>query len=890
MKRAVGLFWILFFVIQTSYGQVPYFQNYYLLKKNEPVQVNTLFQDKTGFIWYGTNKGLFRFDGINYRRYTVKDSLPDENVTALAQDSIGRIWIGLHNGKVMFLEKGVIHPFDPAEGSATQPISDILFDQKGNLWFSTLNDGLYYFTQERLYRLDETDSIPDLYIYDIAEDRQGNVWVGTDGGVAIVTLREKKVKVKVLHYKNGLPDNIIKKLVPGENYTMWMGTEDAGVINYDPVTSKYKTLIKMKWPYGAINDFLFNGNQVWISSLETGLVVYDRKEDQIKIYNANAGPGFMAINSLLKDREGNIWSGSKTGVMRTLGDKLEYIETLNPAKDVNVVALAIDKQGSIWFSNSEGLFKRRVNESGVTITERQLMNTPYRKYTIISLFVDSAGYIWAGLYGEGVIRIHPETKTIRYLNRELRNGNVLSITGKGNVVWLATLGGGTQINFSGEQLTVHNYGSGDGLITDYIYQVFIDSQNRKWFATDGKGVDMLDHAGFHHYQKGLNSKVVYGFAEDCDHAIWVNVQADGIYKFDGTSFLPFGKETPLRDNNINGFSSDQYGNLVVMHDLGIDIYDVKRNKIRYLGDEMGIRDKKANLNAVAKDDHGRIFFGTDGGIIRYAPISDLAITSPVSVINGLNIFDQAIDISGNLIFSHDRNDITLSYLGIWYQNPAALSFQYRLENYDRDWISSRDHSATYSSLPPGNYVFRLRTSDTGDFKDAQEATLQFVVSPPFWRTMWFYVLSTLATVFLIFAYVRYRERKLLEDNKLLEEKVRERTLEIQKKTDEIQAQNEEIQAQSEEIMGFNENLETLVKDRTRELESKNKALEEYAFINAHELRAPVASILGLINLMRTIELKEDEKIYLEHLQRSADKLDAVVNSITRAIEKGDLNV
>ncbi len=887
MKKALGLFLFLFFLIPPNYGQIPYFQNYFLLKKNEPVQVNAILQDKTGFIWYGTKKGLFRFDGINYRRFTMADSLPDENVTALAQDSIGRMWIGLNNGRLMILEKGHIHPFNPPEGSSTFPISDILFDRNGNLWFSTLNDGLYYFTQQRLYQLDETDGMPDLYIYDIAEDQQGNIWAGTDGGVVMITLNGKEANLKVLNYKNGLPDNIIKKLVPGEDHTMWMGTEDSGVINYDPVTKQYKTLVRMKWPYGAINDFLFSGNQVWISSLETGLVVYDRKEEQIKIYNANAGPGFTSINTLLKDREGNIWAGSKTGVMRTLGDQLEYIETLNPAKDVNVVALAIDKQGSIWFSNSEGLFKRRVDQSGTAITERQLVNTPYRKYTIISLFVDSDGYIWAGLYGEGAIRINPVTNAIRHLNHELRNGNILSITGKGNAVWLATLGGGTRINIEGEQLTIQNYGSGDGLITDYIYQVFIDSQNRVWFATDGKGVDRLDAAGFHHYQKGLNSKVVYGFAEDSDHTIWVNVQGDGLYQFDGSAFVPFGKKTPLRDNNINGFSSDQFGNLVVMHDLGIDIYDVRKNRIRYLGDEIGIRDKKTNLNAVAKDDHGRIFFGTDEGIIRYAPIGDQSITSPVPVISGLNVFDQAIDFSGSLSFSYDQNDITVSYLGIWYQNPSALSFQYRLENYDRDWISSRDHSATYSSLPPGSYIFRLKVSDTSDFKDAREATLQFVVLPPFWRTTGFYLLSILVAGFSIYAFIRYRERRLQKDKKLLEAKVQERTLEIQKKNDEIQTISEEIQAQSEEIMGFNENLEALVKDRTRELEMKNRALEEYAFINAHELRAPVASILGLINLMRTVELKESEKLYLEHLQRSADKLDAVVTSITLAIEKGD---
>ncbi|HLZ17796.1 MAG TPA: histidine kinase dimerization/phospho-acceptor domain-containing protein, partial [Cyclobacteriaceae bacterium] len=106
----------------------------------------------------------------------------------------------------------------------------------------------------------------------------------------------------------------------------------------------------------------------------------------------------------------------------------------------------------------------------------------------------------------------------------------------------------------------------------------------------------------------------------------------------------------------------------------------------------------------------------------------------------------------------------------------------------------------------------------------------------------------------------------------------------------IESKTHEIQAQAEEIKGINENLETLVRERTIELERKNKAIEEYAFINAHELRAPVASILGLIHLMQKLELNNDEKVYLEHLQQSAKKLDAVVGSITEAIERGDFKL
>jgi ligand-binding sensor domain-containing protein len=888
MKRIAGIIlWT--FLFFDCVGQVPFFQSYFLLKKNEPLHVNTIFQDKTGFVWFGTNKGLFKFDGLKYRHFGLADSLADENVTAIAEDSLHRIWIGHRNGKIGYIEKGAIRKFDPREGLPTKAISDILFDKKGNLWFSTLDDGLYYFTEDRLFRVDETDGMPDLFVYDILEDEHGDVWAGTDGGVAICSLHGKKVSVSVLNYGHGLPDNIIKKLVLGEKGTVWMATEDAGIIIYDPVTNQSSPMIKGGWHYGTISDFLFYGNQVWISSLTEGLVVFSRRTQQARIYNSKTVPGLASTNTLLKDYEGNVWVGSKTGVLRALGDYVRYIETFDPVTNANVVALAIDKKGNIWFSNSSGLFRRSSQESGNIATERQLINTPFQNKTVISLFVDSAGYLWAGLYGEGALRINPVTGRIRYLNKELRNGNVLNITGKGNEVWLATLGGATHVEIFGEELTCKNYGSGEGLISDYIYQVFIDSRNRVWFATDGKGVDMKDASGIHHYDSGLNSKIVYGFAEDGNHKIWVNVPGEGLYQFDGTRFKILGATTPLRDNNVNCLASDRFGNIVAMHELGIDVYDIKKNKIRYLGEEVGIRNKLPNLNATVSDGQGRIFFGTDAGIVVYASRIDTTSTSttPLPFISGLKIFDQSIDLSGNLSFSYDENDIVIGYLGFWYQNPESLSFQYRLGNYDRDWVTSRDRSATYSSLPPGQYEFRLRVSDTDDFTDAKESSIKFVIRPPFWKTTWFFLLTGFAVVAAGYVLIRYRERKLLEDNRLLEAKVKERTLEIQKKTDEIQAQNEEIQSQAEEIRGINEHLELLVKQRTEELIKKNKALEEYAFINAHSLRAPVASVLGLINLACKIEMDEESKNIIKHLQISAEKLDAIVSSITQAIEKGE---
>jgi ligand-binding sensor domain-containing protein len=808
-------------------------------------------------------------------------------VTALAQDFLGRIWTGHKDGRLAYLEGDQFRTFDPPEGSSTNEISDILFDRKGNLWFSTLNDGLYYFIQDRLFRIDEEEGLPDIYVYDIVEDRFGNIWAGTDGGAAICKLQGRQVTIQVLDYDHGLPDIIVKKFHIDRNNTVWMGTEDAGVLSFDPATGKTSSLIKSGWQFGNLTDFSFDGDQVWISTPQSGLVLYDLKTAEAKLYNSNTGFDFMSVNTLLTDYEGNIWIGTKSGVVRTLGDHVEYIDHFDPYENTSVLALTVDKQNNIWFSTGDGLFKRSIDKSGKAVVEQLPFKTSLKSSATISLYTDSAGYIWAGLYGEGVLRINPATKMITHLNKELGNGNVLSIAGRGNEVWLATLGGGIQIRFFGDVLEVKNYGRSEGLVSDYVYQVFIDSQKRIWFATDGKGAAMLDKSGFHHYEKGLSSKVLYGFAEDGNQRIWVNVQGEGVYQFDGAGFQPLGKEILLRDKNIYGLSTDTHGNLIMLNDLGIDIYDLETKKVRYMGEEVGIRDMKPNLNALAKDQAGRIYIGTDHGIMKYSDGACHSLTLPVPAIEELTVVGKKVELASKLSFAHNQNSVIVHYLGFWYQNPSSLTFRYRLEDYDRDWIESRDRSATYSSLPPGNYTFRLRVSDTENFMDAEESTLTFTIRSPFWKEVWFYFLCGAIILGSAYGYIHYRERKLVESKRVLREKVKERTQEIQIQNEEIQAQNEEIQAQAEEIQGINDNLESLVRARTIELEKKNKAAEESAFIIAHELRAPVASVLGLINLISKCKLDDDARTIVTHMEDSAEKLNAVVRNITKAIERGD---
>lgn len=886
MKKLLTLSLILISLLNESAGQVPYFQQYFLLRKNDAIQINAILQERKGYMWFGTSKGLFQFDGKNYRRFTSKEGLANDVVTALAEDSLGRIWIGYQDGQLGIVNNGNIEKFNPPEGNATKGISDILFDSKGNLWFATFNDGLYYFVANRLYRVDNAEGLPDLYIYDLAEDANGNIWVGTDGGAAVCTLQGTKLSIEVIDYQDGLPDNIIRKIIPDSKKSVLLATEDAGLIQYDFDTKKIQSVFDTPWTYGQVGDFILKDEKIWIACPDKGLLVYNPKTKEQRLFTPEQSPAVASIRLLEKDMEGNIWVGTKNGVARTTGDGLQFIDQPS-VENANTLALTVDHENNIWFSNNNGLFKKKLYGRGEA--ERLLLNSPFSNYTIISLYTDSKGYVWAGLYGEGVLRIHPQSGKIKHLYSQLRNGNVLSIAGQDNTVWLGTLGGSTKIELTeNEELSITNYSSADGLASDFIYQVFLEN-NRVWFATDGKGIAMLNRSGFHQYEAGLPGAVVYGMAQDANRRLWVNVQGHGLYIFDGSRFMASDSTLSLRDKNIHCLASDRAGNIIIMHDLGMDIIDVRKNKVIYLGEDGGTRDKIANLNAVAKDRDGSLYFGTTHGIIKYNG-NDYLKTRPTPRLRELFVFDSPIDLVATPSLDYDQNYITINYLGLWYKNPDGLYYSYKLENYDREWITTKNQSVIYSKLPPGTYRFKLRTSESTDFDDAAEASISFAIRPPLWQTIPFYIFSITVIAAAVYIVIKMRERKLRRYNELLELKVQHRTREIQMQKEEIQVQNEEISAQSEEILRINENLEEMVQERTRELERKNKALEEYAFINAHKLRSPVATILGLINLISKTKLDHEGTEINRRLQDTADELDGIVTSITKAIERGERKI
>ena len=189
-------------------------------------------------------------------------------------------------------------------------------------------------------------------------------------------------------------------------------------------------------------------------------------------------------------------------------------------------------------------------------TELVFTAQPFHKYKVISLYEDNSGFIWAGTFGGGVFRLNKATQNATQFTEKngLVNNNVLSITGAGNELWLATLGGASRIkmdNDGREKPQFENFNQQDGIGFNYIYQVFADSKKRTWFATDGKGLTKLENGRFTNYsaRNGLASKTVYSITETPDGMIWVSTPKNGIYKFDGRKFTNFSTKQGLHDLN-----------------------------------------------------------------------------------------------------------------------------------------------------------------------------------------------------------------------------------------------------------------------------------------------------------------------------------------------------
>ena len=780
-------------VSSTMLAQTPFLRPHQMFRGKEEYKVKVIYQDPKSLIWFGTDRGLFRFDGINYSRFTTSEGMAEDNITALGSSKDERLWIGHKNGEITIYNGHSFSVFTPEEGLGSVEISDIVCDSSGNIWFSTLGEGVYKYDGRYLTNLNSDDGISDNNIYDIVIDGAGKLWFASDNGI---TLFEND-SCTIISMKDGLTDNIVRVLKSASDNRIWIGTQDQGISIYNPQDKSFTAL--EGWDFGPVTGFTMSlENEIWISTERQGIIQMKLSEDNLPVYRkigVNQGLISNQISTIIKDSEENIWIGGRQGVIQALPPIFEFLNKSNGTPFQMVYSIVIDKHDNLWVCSEAGLYRGKPDNTGLYEWENLSERMNLVRVNFISLYADIEGQIWAGTYGNGVYRINPENLNRRHyeVSHGLSDNNVISISGTDTQVWFSTLGGGvTSYNISESRLD--NYLDSD-LRNAYIYASVNDHSGKTWIAGSLRVPAYIFRDSLYRINDN-NQKFpqLYSVAIDSSDGVWFNTGDKGLLKVEGDSIITFDKEDGIGFDKIQSIVFDRFNNLLVISDRGLLFYNTETTEILEFGENSGLAYQYPILNSNFTDKEGQIWIGTETGIIKYDPeYLKFIAQRPRVFLSSKNLFYNPIE-PGRRKFRYKENNFTFGYTGIWFRNPEGLNYRYMLEGFDLKWnYSNRNQNLTYSQLPAGKYTFRVEVSlDEKNWFSSDDSLFSFNIRLPFYKQWWFILLILILAVSGVFSYIKIRLSYLEKAKKELE-------LEVYKRTEEIRSQNEELETQKEEI-------------------------------------------------------------------------------------------
>jgi len=797
MKKTIfPVIFISCMLITTSViAQSPFMKHHNLFRGKEEYNVNIIYQDPKGWIWFGTDHGLFRFDGVSNILFSTADSLASNNITALHSTHDEKLWVGHKNGEITIYDGHSFQRFKPEEGLGEIPVSDILSDSTGVVWYSTLGEGVFRWDGKYLSNLNTDDGISDNYVYDIELDRKGVLWFATDNGIT----RYSDRKCEVISMKDGLADNIVRIIKTSTDGKLWIGTDEKGIIVYNPEDKSFVNL--SGWDFGPVTGLTISReNEIWISTENDGIIQLKLPGNYYLSYRkvkVTPGSGSIRINSVIKDMEDNIWIGGRSFVTQVLTPVFEFLNPSNGTPFNISYSLLTDNSENIWVCSEKGLYRGIPGNAGDVVWSNLSEMLIFGKTNFISLYLDNSGLIWAGTYGEGVYRINPtDLSYTRYTDLNgLTNNNVISISGINNFVWLSTLGGGVSC-FDTENSKFRSYK--DPELKDlYVYETQSDKTGKTWIAGSLRLPSYIYNDSLYQINyTGQRIPQFYGVALDTSGIPWFNMADRGILRVDGDSVRLFGEDDGIGFDKIQSIEFDKMNNLVIISNQGLLFYKPGSGVILEFGESSWLSFMYPVLNSVFTGKDGKIWIGTETGIITYNPDYLQYIgKNPRVFLSVKNLFYDPI-LQGRNKFRHRENNFTFGYTGIWFSNPEGLRYRYILKGNDPDWTySNRNQTLTYSNLPPGKYSFISEISlDERSWFSSSDSVYSFAITPPFWRRIWFLAGVTLLFFLAIYSYIRLRVKTLKRDKKLLEAEVQKRTEEITKQNRVLEEQKAEIQS------------------------------------------------------------------------------------------------
>lgn len=806
--------------------------------------VNCVLQDSRGFMWFGTQDGLNKYDGYNITVFKHNpldsNSLSNNFINVLYEDANGILWIGTDGGGLegysLITGKFTHHRYEKGAGNSisNNKIRSILEDNEGLLWVGT-DEGLNKFDRKTnvftRYLADEDDpkSLTNNTAWCLHQTGDGIIWIGTSGG-GLNSFDKKSNTFRHYEQKDEATGSVvensnqIRSIFEDKDGIFWIGTFGDGIQVFDPKSHTFLRSLLNKEDesnslgHNGITSISEDGSGVlWIGTYGGGVDLYFKKTGKFRHYKYNEKDQ-NSINSnqikcIYHDKIGSVWIGTEGGGVNIhfrASSKFQYYkkkdDSENSLKSNVVLALLQDRSGLIWIGTSQGGLTSLDREKE-TYTQYPQLSTASNN-SVLSLCEDNDGLIWVGTWGRGLNSYDKKTKKVTSypLFNTQNNGTIISIIQDHNgLMWIGTYKGGV-FSFDKRKDLFTHYTTESGLSSNNIYTIFEDSKGTIWIGTEGGGVNALNvkTGTVKTYARdekvnSISSNSINHIYEDPKNNLWF-ATASGLNRFDPRTehFEHFFEKDGLPNDYIYCVMPDKSGNLWMTTNKGISKFNpsVKNedgSAFHNYDVNDGLQGMEHNQGAFFCSRSGEMFVGGVNGFNVFNPekITDNQHVPPVKIISykrfGKEVeLDTLIYNKKFLDLSWKQNFFSFDFVALDYQMPGKNKYSYKLEGVDEDWSpAGSQRYASYTELGGGNYIFRVRAANSDGVWNDEGVTLFIRINPPFWKTKWFYAICGICVIAGFWGFLKYRTSAIKRENKLLEEKVEERTQELAQKNKDI---------------------------------------------------------------------------------------------------------
>ena len=874
--------------ISTSYANIREsfnFKNITIEDGLSQSTVETIYQDSKGYIWIGTNDGLDRYNGYEFKHYKHdkydKNSIANNYIVDIIEDKNGYIWVSTIGGLSRINpDKDEIKNYYSKEDSGNLSNSNLwqLLCTKDNRLIASTIDGLNVYDKNKdkftriLYKEGE---LPSQYIYSLEEDINGHIWVGTDNGLVEL---DKDLNI-VKSYQDAIGDSDVYNVYDDSKGNIWVCTLDNGLfkINLDDKSvENYKNNnSKISIPSNNVRDIISDSEgKLWIAT-DKGLCTFDYEREEFITYNKKSYQSNSLIDDeifcLLKDSSGLIWIGTYSGISR-----------FNPNSNFTHFKLDPYEDNSISGNVIHGIYE------------------------------DDDKTLWIGTNKSGVNIINGES--IKHLNKE--NSNIVSdliedITGFKNYIFIGTNEGLSVLvknDKTAKNYTITNYTTKDGLPSNKIRSLFIDSKGYLWIGTN-KGLAILDinnnkiiDITYILDEMGVSDKFIRAVYEDSKGNYYIGCFLEGgLIKINpNTKEYKIYKniendDSSISNNSIRYINEDLYGNILVGTSHGINILNLSTDKFNHYTEKDGLINN--TIYGILVDKNNGIWMSTNAGISKLstedATFKNFTITDGLQSnefngracfkskdgnmyfggINGFNVFNsQDIELStfepkvifdnfeingtnkkdiSNIKFKSNENNIKINFFTNDYKNTKTTQYYYKLEGLENEWNMTNSNSLVFANLGSGDYTLKIKTiTQHGVMSD--ESSVHFTINPPIWRSNY---AICIYLILIIISILRYMHKV-----NTLDRLVNERTNKLRKEME----KNEQL---FKKVLSLEQN--------------KNNY-----FVNlSHELRTPLNVLSSINQLIKEFTKKDNfitpEKLsyYMGIMDRNCSRLLSLINNL-----------